>query len=263
MKSLETKGDKYAKGFFLRRFLPVWIQFAFIVLLFLIEGLCLGTQFTWDQILLSFTGWTSLGNSNWYMFITFALYILIMLVFLLPKLSLIQKNIIFTLLSCGLVIILYFTKESWWYNTLLCFNLGMWYCTFKDKIDILMRKHLVYWITLAITLATFIVLFIFRGYSIAYVPMTMVFCLLIVLLSMKIESRNPILKFFGNHVFSVYMLQRLVFIPLARTPLLELYPLYFIVCLAITVAIAWLFDFGYSKLHKKYLGLLDGAKRAA
>lgn len=264
MKSVENKGDKYVKGFFLRRFLPLYIYFAFIVLIYLIRGLCLGNQYDWSKILLSFVGWENVGNEHWYMFVIFVLYIFLMVVFLMPKLSLMWKNVIFTLLSCGLVVLLYFTKGQLWYNTLLCFPLGMWYCLFKSKIDVAMRKHVVYWATLAVAVAVFITLRIvehFTDNQIAFIVMSLVFSLVIVLFSMKVQSRNPILNFFGHHVFSIYMLQKIFLLLFVGTPLYDMYPLYFVTSLSLTVIAAFIFDLGYNWLQKKYFGILNRTHR--
>lgn len=262
MRSLQSKGDPYVKGFFLRRFVPVFFQFATAVLLFLIMNLCLGNAYDWQTILLSFTGWTNLGNDGWYLFVTFALYILFILVFLIPKLSTIQKNIIHTVLCFGLVVALYFSgKESWWWNTILCFNLGMWYCLFKGKVDIAMKRPVVYWTTLPITIALFAVAFVlqYKGIfsTVTFTVAALFFVLVMVLFTMKVQSKNPVLSFLGKHVFSIFILQRLAFIPLARTALVDMPYLYFFVALAITIVIAVLFDLGHGWLHRKYNATLD------
>lgn len=262
MKSLQIKGETYVKGFFLRRFVPVFFQFVTAILLFVIMNACLGIHYDWQTILFSFTGWESIGNSNWYIFIVFALYILFILVFLIPKLSVYWKNVIHTVLSVGLVALLYFVKEgSWWWNTVLCFNLGMWYCLFKDRIDALMKKPLAYWITLPVTLGLFVLFYVlqYKGIypAITFIVAALIFCLLVVLITMKVQSKNMVLSFLGKHVFSIYILQRLVFIPLSKTALLDMEYLFFFVALAITIVVSFAFDFCHGWVHKKYIGLLD------
>ena len=42
-------------------------------------------HFDWKTILLSFTGWVGIGNSNWYMFDIFVLYILLFVSFYFLK----------------------------------------------------------------------------------------------------------------------------------------------------------------------------------
>lgn len=266
MRSLQAKGDPYVKGFFLRRFIPVFFQYATIVLMFLIMNLCLDIQYDWKTILLAFTGWTNIGNYHWYMFVIFALYILFILVFLIPRVPLKWKTAIHTVLSIGLVLLFYFMdKPKRWYDTLLCFNLGMWYAIFKEKIDCAMKKPVTFWVAFAVDFVVFGALFLIQHENIAKnivcIFMSLAFVVLVALFTMKVQSKNPVLSFLGKHVFSIYMLQRLVFLLLQRTTLVDMYPLFFFVALAITVTAGFAFDFCHSWLHTKYIGVLDNIQR--
>lgn len=57
-----------------KRFFKVWFRFAVAICLFLILNMAMGNQYTPLTILLSFTGWESVGNSNWYIFAILSLY---------------------------------------------------------------------------------------------------------------------------------------------------------------------------------------------
>lgn len=178
-------------------------------------------------------------------------------------LSTIQKNIIHTVLCFGLVVALYFSgKEPWWWNTILCFNLGMWYSLLKEKIDALMKRPVAYWITLPTTVALFAVFFVLQYKwifnAITFMITALLFVLVVVLITMKVQSMNPVLSVLGKHVFSIFILQRFAFIPLAMTALLDMPYLYFFISLAITIVIAVLFDLGHGCLRKKYNAMLDG-----
>lgn len=268
MKSLQMKGEKYAKGFFLRRFLPLYFKFATALLVYMIANACLGFNYDWQTIVLSFVAWNGIGNYCWFMFVTFALYLLFIIAFLIPKLSLIWKNVIFSLLSIALLLALYFSdRGDWWWNTMFCFNLGMWYCLGKGRIDALMRKHLVYWISFVVSLGLFILFFSLHlngvGYPFVFMLAALFFGLTIILFTMKFQSRNPVLAFLGKHVFGIYIFQGLAFVILYTTNLGEMPYLHFLVALSITFATAFLFDFLHSLLSKKYLGWLDGIGRSA
>lgn len=76
MESLKAKGYQYAHTVITRRFPKLLLFFDVAVLLFLVTNLILGKCPGLKQVLLSFTGWDSIGNSNWYMFIIFCMYIL-------------------------------------------------------------------------------------------------------------------------------------------------------------------------------------------
>lgn len=75
--SIKTKED-YVRSFLRKRFLPVWISFVICVSFFLIYDLIVGKAYDFGTILLSFIGWKSIGNSTWFMFVTFVLYLFIL-----------------------------------------------------------------------------------------------------------------------------------------------------------------------------------------
>ena len=61
------KKPGYAKKMPYYRIFRVWLNFSAALLLWLIFDLIRGTALNAKMILLSFTGWESLGNSNWFM----------------------------------------------------------------------------------------------------------------------------------------------------------------------------------------------------
>ena len=81
------KGAQYIKWFPLQRILPVLVNFAIAVFVFLMLGLLLGSDFTFRQIGLSLVGWESLGNSNWYIFAIIMCYGVFWLAFSLARAS--------------------------------------------------------------------------------------------------------------------------------------------------------------------------------
>ena len=108
IKSIMKKRFAYIKTLPLKRFLIVVLNFDIAVILFEIMNLCLKIHFDWKTILLSFTGWVGIGNSNWYMFAIFVLYILLFTSFYLLKWfdknsSLYIGMMIFTVLSVAFV----------------------------------------------------------------------------------------------------------------------------------------------------------------
>lgn len=236
---------KYIDSFLKHRFLPTWLQFAVCITFFLIMDIVTGTISNYSvlHIILSYTGWTSIGNSNWFMFVTFALYIIIFISFIIFRNNRLNGLIGVSVLAIVLTVILYFVKESWWWNTLLCFPLGMWFCYLKEWID----RHIFcnrYIITLISATLVFGVLW-FVDYSVCalgagYILLAVSFALLIVTVTMRVNVGNKILRFFGNHVFSIYILQRIPLI-IFKKHLSNNY-LYFVVSFIATLIISWLFD---------------------
>ena len=258
--SIKNK-EGYMRAFLLKRLLPVWFSFAICVCFFLVENLCMGVTFGVENTLLAFTGWTSIGNDNWYMFVTFVLYIFAYFSFRFfnPDKRLLGL-IIFTCLSLGLVAALYFLKSdsgNWWWNTLLCLPLGMWYCHFKDKIDSFLFKSLgFYFLGLGISVALCIGgFFLTRIHPIFYCLYSMSVSLFIVVVTAKLRFRSIPLSLIGKHVFSIYIFQRLVFRAGQALGLNANPYLFFVGCLAVTLTIAfgydWAFNFARSRLPFK------------
>lgn len=255
IKQIEKSNEEYIKSFLKHRFLPVWLQFAICICLFIIVDSALGllNNYSLSQILLAFTGWTAIGNSNWFMFVTFVLYIFVFVSFRFLKFKDIKWNVvIFTALSCVLGIALYFLKESHWWNTLLCFSLGMWFGYYKDKIDICMIQSRQYWLTciplLIVTVGLGVINIRLGGLGKFYIMLPILFALSIVVVTMKIKIGNKILDFFGKHIFSIYILQRIPMM-IFQNIISNLY-LFFIVSFIATVIVALCFDYLFNKCKR-------------
>jgi membrane-bound acyltransferase YfiQ involved in biofilm formation len=258
--SLCRKED-YMRSFLLKRLLPVWLSFAICVGFFFVENLILGVSFDPLHTALAFTGWTSIGNDNWYMFVTFALYIFAYLSFrfIKPDKRFVGL-IVFTCLSFGLLVGLFIAKRdegSCWYNTILCFPLGMWYAHFKDKIDaFIFRSRIRYFAALLVFFGLCV-----AGYYLsewhntlycAYAPATALF---MVMVMAKLRFRSLPLSFLGKHVFSIYILQKLVFRAGIAMGLQSNIYLFLVGSFAVTVVLAvgydWLFNFVRGKLTRR------------
>lgn len=140
--SLREKGEKYVRRFLSERFIPIWLYFVFCVGLYYIAGLIRGKHFDIKTIMYALVGWKSIGNSNWFMFVTFSLYILFILAFYqVDKVGILKTLCFFTGMCMVLTVILAYRLKPWWYNTLMCFPAGMWVGYKKEWLDIRFRKH--------------------------------------------------------------------------------------------------------------------------
>ncbi len=74
--AIKAKKEKYINAMPKNRILKTVFIFSIAVLLYIIMNLLLHNQMTARQILLSFIGWDSVGNSNWYIFDTLILYLI-------------------------------------------------------------------------------------------------------------------------------------------------------------------------------------------
>ncbi|MBQ9280417.1 MAG: acyltransferase family protein [Clostridia bacterium] len=154
------------------------------------------------------------------------------------------------------VIIVGMVKETRFVNTVLCYVAGFYYSCFKDEIEgFIQRSNLNYATTLMLVCFCFIVIFIadkllgsilknnfiYNLYSIFFVGM-------ILLASMKFKLNNKIFTFFGQHVFWIYILQRIPMIILQGR--MNNY-MYFVLSFAITILLAFLMKKFTDKLWSK------------
>ncbi len=249
----KATGRMYIKSFLKHRFLPVWLSFVICICLFIFVNISLGqiNKYSLGWIALSFTGWTSIGNSNWYIFDTLVLYLIVYVSFSLFEAGKSNEKrhlILLTLLTAAFVAILFFTRPYYCWNTVFCFPLGMWFRYYKNKIEGITNEH--YWISVSLLFLSFIIVFLFNGRfaGLPYIVLSSLFALLVVLFTMKIRIGNSVLNFFGTHVFSIYILQRIPFM-IFRDIISNNY-LFFIVSFIVTIVLATVFDMEFNRVRK-------------
>ena len=257
IKSIMKKRFGYIKTLPVKRFLIVVLNFDIAVILFEIMNIFLKIHFDWKTILLSFTGWVGIGNSNWYMFDIFGLYILLFVSFYFLKwfdkeFSLYIGMLIFTILSIAFV---YWEikvgQPAWFYNTIILFALGGWFALFQEQIEcIVMKNDYVYIVLGAIMAVLYWISFKNRIYGIkAYSVWACLFTLAVVMITMKISIKSTVLEWIGKRVFIIYILQRIPMIILTKTGFTQNSPYtFFVLVFLITLGIAVIFDYMVGKL---------------
>lgn len=211
MESIQRKGFAYVKQIPVQRAIKTLIHFDIAVLLFLIVRFFLGKIYPLKHVLLALAGWTSLGNSNWYIFAIVSLYFITAFCCFLFRKNKYLSACVITGLSILLCRILSPYRPDYCYNTILCYVLGVWYSLLHDRIEkIVMRRDILFFAALAVAFAVYHRL---AGYvnksTWIYQLYAMLFMILLVGISMKIEFSSPFLDFLGKHVFSIYILQRI------------------------------------------------------
>lgn len=254
MESIKKKGTDYVKSIPTKRFLKVLYHMAIAVTMFLILNLILGIKYDLKRILLAYTGWTAIGNSNWYIFAVLVLYVITFISFIIFRKNHYLAVIGVTVLSAAYVyILMYYDIDSWYYDTVIMFSMGMWYSLLRDKIEkVIMKNDLVYTIVGGITVALYYLFFLKRKSGIEwYTAWAIMFMALVVLFTMKMKIGNRILDWFGAHIFSVYILQRIPMIILKHLGLNESHKYAFIVVsFFATIVLAAVFDRVISKLDE-------------
>ncbi len=132
MESIKKKGASYIDSIPRKRILTTLVNFDIAVALFAVLALLFHKDYSSKEYLLSFTGWESVGNSNWYIFVIMLCYLIAYLCFRFrvpigKEGAYPYKAILcFSLLAIS-VIVLSYVKPSWWYDTMLCFGAGILY----------------------------------------------------------------------------------------------------------------------------------------
>lgn len=251
MESIKKKKMAYVHRIPVNRVAGTYFKFIIAVILFLILHLVLndGTiPYSKHDILLSGTAWTSVGNSNWYILTIVICYVLTFIAFEIfrDKLNYIPSVALLTVLMVAFVAYFHFTelRPTRYYNTALCYLLGVYLSLFKDKFDRLFGRHNTIWaVTFCASWITTYLLWSQRERFYKYEICMFTFALAIVLLTMRVTFKNKILIWFGKHLFSVFILQRLPMIALKKVGIADqnIY-IYFILCFATTIVLAFVFD---------------------
>lgn len=250
MESISKKGDAYIDRFPRYRLLQTLLNFDVAVACFFFLNLALGIPMSFKQVGLSMIGWESIGNSNWYIFVILYCYVTTWIASKSFPKDRAKTALVTSLLVIGGGMILAKMKhgQSWWYNTLLCYPLGVLYSVYKGFIIPFSKKY--YLPILGVLLSLFLFLHLqqfipsMRGFS--YNAKAIAFALLIVQLSMKVKLRNGFYQWAGAALFPIYIYQRIPMIAvkeIAGNSFICSQPYLFILfCAAITGGIALLYE---------------------
>ena len=166
-----------------------------------------------------------------------------------------------TALTVVSIAVLSFFKEPHWYNTMLCYCLGMWYSLLRKKVEaIVMKNDLRYILCLLAALVGF---FCMRHLQYR-IPFGMslygiFFMILLVILSVKIAPDNRFLQYLGNNVFEIYILQRIPMRLMRSFRIARGQPVVFLLMsFAITCFLAYLFRRAMNRLDRKVFGSRKG-----
>ncbi len=247
MESITRKGQAYLDQFPRQRFFKVLLHFDIAVLCFWLLAWLINKSYDWETILLAYTGWTSIGNSNWFICVTLLLYLITYISFRWCGrwrwLTLWGGSfmLILALMVCG--------KGSWWYDTLLCFPAGMLFSHVRQKVErFLARSRIPVELVgmLCVLVAVFTCRFPAKHFGpLHFLPANLAAILMaygsVLLLSGFDLKKSPrVLLWMGASLFSIYIFQRIPMRALAETTDLEYSPfLFLLVNLVLTLLIAF------------------------
>ena len=254
MESIRKKGKDYVSAIPKKRILGTLFRFDCAAVLFVIEELWRGKVYSPGRYLQAFLAWEHIENSNWYIFVILLLYGITYLAF--RVFSNPGKAVG---ASCLLVCLWIFCmdfwqiKGIWWYDTALCYVLGMTYSLYRPQIEnLLSRSRILYWTLVAGLLVAVLLMKPLEYQVVGSSIRTLLFAFLVVAATMRIRVKSRILHWCGTHLFSLYILQRIPMLVFRHVGLAERsIPLFGICCLVCTVLLTIPFEYGTDRLWKK------------
>lgn len=243
--SIKQKKSQYIDSMPRNRILKTWLNLALCIIIFIIFNQFLSISYSKKDILLAFTGWTSIGNSNWYIMAILLLYLETYLSFKIFAKDNKKAIGLTTFLTIIQILFMHSHQPYYTYNTLLCYPLGLIYSYNKDKINkLLMNSNKTYLYTLIISIITTLIIKEYEKVSyIYYLLLSISFTISIVLISMKINFNSFILKWFGDNLFWIYMLQRIPMILFKKLGFATRPYKYALICFATTIVISIIIKF--------------------
>ncbi|MCD7893907.1 MAG: hypothetical protein LUG60_09425 [Erysipelotrichaceae bacterium] len=222
--SIKTKNN-YIQNFPKHRIGYVFMNLILGLSLYMILNIFIHKSYPIENIILSFIGLKSIGNSSWFMFAILILYITAYLsfrIFKKPK----QAIMSVTILSIVYVLTMTYFEYSPRYScTHLCFALGMWYSYYHHSIDAFLKNKMssYYFITIGIGILMILSAVIISnigeiGYfsNLLYNIIAMFFSLFIVFCSMKISFCSRILIHINDYAYMFLFLTILILVVLVE-----------------------------------------------
>lgn len=252
MESYKRKKTQYVKKFFSKRILKTIVHFDLAVFAFIFLAFVLGRDYSWQQYALSLTGWTNVGNSNWFMFVIIALYIIAYVgLVIVERFHLAVKTFLWAIFvaSLAFTLIMYKLRPLYWCDTIMAFPMGMLWSVYRNKLEDKLRDNSIYWTTLIFTIALFALLY-WAGHKyieLFYFFSTGIFGIAVILISMRLKLGNAALYWLGTNAFAIYMLQRLPMI-IATELGINKFPLLF---MAVVIPITLLIAAGFTALTNR------------
>ncbi len=240
MLSVQKKGSGYVCSIMTKRFPRLLIHFMLAVTLFWITGICMNRFPPIEKVLLSMIGWDGLGNSNWYIFDTLILYIFTFIGCIIFRKKPWAAVTSILLLTIGFMVVMSMFKPRYWYNTCIAYPLGIAFALVDKSWLALCKKRLymygVLWLGAAVLLTCG---YLTKKNIFGFEVLVIGFILMMLAVTMKLKTGNPVLRFLGKYVFEIYILQRIPML-IFKGVLPDNY-LYMGICFAITIAAAVLF----------------------
>ncbi|MDE6017819.1 MAG: hypothetical protein K2G85_03275 [Muribaculaceae bacterium] len=257
VESYKKKKQAYTKGFLKKRVLKTLIHFDLAVLLFVLVALLLGHKYSYEEYILSFTGWLSVGNSNWFVFDIIILYLLSFGGLLIVEefhYDLKKYLWIVCFLTFIFALVLYKLKATYWWDTLLAYPTGMLWSVYKEELIKFFSEKKRYYSVLAIMFIIFLVLYKVGNLVSSGLALftSAIFGIIIVMITIKFRIGNQVLYWLGINAFSIYILQRIPMIIFSEYGFNENHLLFASIVFPLVLILAWTFTKLTNLIDRKF-----------
>nr|BCB22748.1 hypothetical protein [Erysipelothrix tonsillarum] len=193
------------------RFCRVYFNFFISVCIYIVYNFLVGHVFSINTTLLAFTGWESIGNSNWYIFTILVMYLIVYGIF--NNDNDLDKNLFrFTLVVVIYGLIISRIKENFWVSTVLCFPAGMILKENENIISNFLNCKRRYILSICVLLSLIFLIYSLFGYSwIVYNFISILFILILIFLNKLYRLRNIVFIYISKYTFEIYIYQRIFF----------------------------------------------------
>lgn len=256
-----SKRENYLEGFFVKRFLPLYCFYVFLIILYSIWTLLLERSLSPKFFIKSFLFGGTVVTNGWYLQTTFVVYLLYLFIFKKFKSFKIQI-FLFGICVCAYCVLCHLMGLGInWYQTVPCVVLGMIYYCEKDYIDILLKKHSwIIFILYSILFATCYVLSAMSGIPVIFGVLYSLFFVCCMISLSYILANTPLIhnRFFelcGNYSLEIYVTHGL-FLRIIRLESFAQIPVYVYISIVIigtifmSVAVKKIYVTIVSSLHK-------------
>lgn len=245
-------GKSYARRIPLQQILRHYLSYFISWILFAVTALALESNYSIQDYLLSSIGLSTIGNSNWFVFVMIFLYLISFTSFRIAD----KKTAV--IIHLVLVVFLYFMLKTFaqpgsefLWNTMPAYVVGVTYSYLKEKIErFIFKKRFIRYVGLVISMGalvgtTFLLnavpytdfanaLFLFPSFFL---------CSSIVFLTSIFDIRSKPLVFIGSNSFWIYILFLLPTIWFAKTAFITKYSgVYFAVSFVVALALGFIFN---------------------
>lgn len=256
-----NKGNAYFNGYLRKRVLPVYIINVFLIVLYSIFQIAIGYKLSVIQIVQSFFIGGTVVKYGWYIQLILLFYVLYLLAF---NKSSIYKGIIkisgLIILFCIICAIL--KMHQTWYESSLAFILGAVWARNKAKFDLLFNNIKNYIAGIVSVFITFSICFVLGNAGILpliiKIPVKMVssvlFVLLVLLVTMKIRINFKPTEFLGNYFFEIYIFQGFIIVLFSEVLVINNILIYYLVCITCSILVAMIMHPVINWINQKVKG---------